>query len=95
MNLDHLNWPFFEDQHRALAHGLGVLAPSLLTGLSHNGLRDAVDADCKLLVQSLGREGWLRHAVPRAYGGASDALDSRSPDALDSRSLCQIGRAHV
>ena len=90
MNLDHLHWPFFEDHHRALAHGLGVSAPLLLKGLSHNGSRDAVDADCKLLVKSLAREGWLRHAVPKAYGGESDALDSRSPDALDSRSLCLI-----
>ena len=78
MNLDHLDWPFFEDHHRALAHGLGVSSPSLLKGLSHNGLRDAVDADCRLLVKALGREGWLRHAVPKAYGGESDALDSRS-----------------
>jgi acyl-CoA dehydrogenase len=38
-----------------------------------------VDAECRALVKSLGAAGWLKHAVGgRAWGGAADAIDTRS-----------------
>ena len=35
-------------------------------------------AACRAYVAQLGSAGWLKYAVPRAYGGALDALDVRS-----------------
>ena len=78
MTRQHLAWPFFDEHHRALAHGLGLWCGSALKPLSHNGSRAAVDADCIALVRQLGDAGWLRHAVPAAYGGVLEQLDSRA-----------------
>lgn len=82
MNLAHLAWPFFEDQHRGLAHALAADLASWrgtgLEALSTNGSRDAVDAHCRALVKRLGDGGWTRYAVPAAYGGALNELDSRA-----------------
>ena len=82
MNLDHLAWPFFEDQHRTLAHALAndarLWGETGLEALSTNGSREAVDAHCRELVRRLGAGGWTRYAVPAAHGGALDQLDSRA-----------------
>ncbi|TSD87360.1 acyl-CoA dehydrogenase [Mycobacterium sp. KBS0706] len=70
-----LDWPFFEDRHRALAAELDAWAGAILPGLvDHHD----VDGSCRRLVATLGRDGWLRHAVPANHGGASDRLDVRS-----------------
>jgi len=61
-----LNWPFFEDRHRALAELLEDWAGRHLPA-DH---RD-VDAACRGLVEALGEAGILRHS-----GG--EALDVRS-----------------
>ncbi|MDI6025083.1 acyl-CoA dehydrogenase family protein [Corticibacterium sp. UT-5YL-CI-8] len=72
---DHLEWPFFDDSHRALAFELdSFLAGGGLGGIDH---KDA-DAACKKLVRTLGEAGILRHCVSSAYGGAADGIDSRS-----------------
>ncbi len=73
----HLAWPFFDDAHRALAEDLGAWAER---NIAHEEAesRDAVDARCRGLVDALGRSGWARYAVPSAYGGAMDELDSRA-----------------
>ena len=73
--LAHLDWPFFDDRHRELAQALEQWASVHLAGVDHHG---DVDADCRDLVGQLGSGGWLRHAVPAAYGGVSERLDSRS-----------------
>ena len=78
MAQQHLAWPFFEEHHRALAHGLGLWCGTALKPLSHNGSRDAVDADCRDLVRQLGAGGWTRYAVPAAHGGTLDHLDARA-----------------
>ena len=78
MNQQHLQWPFFEAQHRALAAELDAAAPALVAGLSHQHSTAAVDADCRTLVARLGQAGFARHAVPGAYGGVAEALDSRA-----------------
>jgi acyl-CoA dehydrogenase len=74
MDSRHLDWPFFEDRHRALASELHAWAEAHL----HHGEGD-VDAQCRALVAELGRAGWLRHAVAgTAHGGAADVIDTRS-----------------
>ncbi|MBA5776661.1 acyl-CoA dehydrogenase family protein [Stappia sp. F7233] len=70
-----LSWPFFEDRHRDLAASLEHWAAENVAGLSDHG---DVDASCRRLVAALGKAGFLRHAIPQAYGGASEALDVRS-----------------
>ncbi len=72
--LDHLALPFFDDGHRAFAQSLDEWAGRHLADVDHAD----VDASCRRLVRLLGEAGHLRYCVPRAFGGALDALDSRS-----------------
>jgi alkylation response protein AidB-like acyl-CoA dehydrogenase len=82
MNMDtamsdtqYLKWPFFSAHHAPLATGLDAWAQVHITQ-SHS---TDVDAECRALVKALGAAGWLRHAVGgTAYGGAADAIDTRS-----------------
>ena len=72
--LHHLDWPFFEDRHRSLAHALETWAAQNITD-DHG----EVDAQCQALVRALGQGGWLRHAVGgTAHGGAADQIDTRA-----------------
>ena len=72
---DHLDWPFFEPRHRALAGDLDAWAAHHVRDVHGHD----VDADCRALVRALGAAGWLTHAVGgRAYGGAADAIDTRA-----------------
>ncbi|NVD41847.1 acyl-CoA dehydrogenase family protein [Ensifer sp. HO-A22] len=72
---DHFDWPFFEKGHRALATELDAF-------IANGGLGEIdnanVDAACRHLVGALGAAGVLRHCVPKAFGGASEEIDSRS-----------------
>ncbi|HSB22170.1 MAG TPA: acyl-CoA dehydrogenase family protein [Burkholderiaceae bacterium] len=72
---DHLDWPFFEPRHRAMAGELDAWAAHHVRDVHGHD----VDADCRALVRALGAAGWLTHAVGgRAYGGAADAIDTRA-----------------
>lgn len=72
---DHLQWPFFGPEHRALAAELdGFIAAGGLGRIDH----DDADAACKALVRQLGEGGFLRHCVPQAFGGAAVEIDSRA-----------------
>lgn len=71
----YLDWPFFGAAHRELVTGLENWAAQ---NLGHAHGETHVDEICRELVASLGKAGWLRYAVPRAFGGALDRLDSRS-----------------
>ena len=74
-DLPHLDWPFFEERHRAFARELDAWAGE---HLAHAHGKD-IDAECKALVSALGAAGWLRHAVGgSAFGGATDTIDTRS-----------------
>jgi len=70
----YLDWPFFDDAHRGMAGELASWRDRELAG--------AHDPDpfvaCRGYVAQLGAAGWLKYAVPRAYGGALDAFDVRS-----------------
>ena len=78
-----LDWPFFDEAHRALharlARWLADPASDLPRPLSPHAPQAELDAHCRDWVQALGRGGWLRHAVGgTAFGGESDALDTRT-----------------
>lgn len=69
-----LAWPFFAAEHRALAPALEAWAAQHVSDEEYPD----VDAGCRALVAVLGRDGWLRYAVPGAHGGAFEAVDSRA-----------------
>lgn len=76
-----LGWPFFDETHRDLARGLDAwcgreIAP--LVGEKGEWEEHDVDAASREYVRRLGEGGWLRHAVPAAYGGHRERLDVRS-----------------
>jgi alkylation response protein AidB-like acyl-CoA dehydrogenase len=74
----HLDWPFFDERHRAFARALDGWAGEHV-GHAHASDRDAVDAECRRLVGVLGAGGWLAHAVAgRDHGGSADAIDTRT-----------------
>ncbi len=70
-----LAWPFFEDRHRRFAGELSAWAENEVHPLVDH--RD-VDASCRRLVRRLGEAGWLRAAVPEAYGGLYPTFDVRT-----------------
>lgn len=65
----YLDWPFFEDRHRALVASLQRWCAAHLP-LDH---RDT-DAACRQAVRLLGRDGWLQHTGAEAH----EKLDVRS-----------------
>lgn len=71
----HLEWPFFDPEHRTLAERLDTWAREhVYAATTHD-----VDAECRALVRGLGAAGWLRHAVGgTAYGGAAEQINTRS-----------------
>lgn len=69
-----LDWPFFDDRHRALAAEIDRWAGDEVA-VGHHGPQD-VDRICRELVARLGGDGWLGHCV----------ADVRH----DVRSLCLI-----
>lgn len=74
-HLAHLNWPFLDPRHRALAAGVEAWARVHLT---HTHSSD-VDAECRGLVRSLGEAGWLKYAIGgQEYGAAGENIDTRA-----------------
>jgi acyl-CoA dehydrogenase len=70
-----LDWPFFDDSHRAFAAELDRWAGQHVSGLiDHHD----VDGSCRRLVKALGEAGFLRHVVVAPHGGAADRLDVRT-----------------
>lgn len=68
-----LDWPFLEDRHRELQRDLNEWCEQYSFRRDDN-----VDEMCRQLVVDLGRAGWLKHCVPKKWGGNSDKLDVRS-----------------
>jgi len=74
-----LNLPFFDDSHRQLSSHLEAWCDAERDLFSHAHGKDTnLDATCREMVKKLGDAGWLRYAVPKAYGGATENLDVRS-----------------
>lgn len=72
--LAHLELPFFDETHRALAAALDAWCAGHLQHIDHHDTDNA----CRALVRALGAAGFLRHCVPAAFGGAGEQLDSRA-----------------
>ena len=90
-----LDWPFFDDAHRALAAGIEEWAGDVIAPLEDEEPRDdaALDALCHRLVGLLAEGGWLRYCVPGAYGGATEELDVRSLCLIREILACRSGLA--
>ena len=78
-----LQWPFFDDDHRALhlrlESWLASAGEALPAPLSPHATQAQLDAHCRDWVSALGEAGWLRHAIAGLeHGGASDELDTRT-----------------
>ncbi|MGH6989625.1 MAG: acyl-CoA dehydrogenase family protein, partial [Stellaceae bacterium] len=71
-----LAWPFFDAEHRRLADDLDAWAAAEIAPLAHD--ETDVDALSRRFVAMLGDAGWLRYAVPAAFGGRHEKLDVRS-----------------
>jgi acyl-CoA dehydrogenase len=69
-----LDWPFFDEEHRAFATGLERWAAQA------DVLDDErnADASCRAWVRALAENGWLRACVPGAFGGLRAELDART-----------------
>ena len=79
-NRSHLDWPFLEPRHKALAADLDRWAGRVLPDEpleDHSGR--AVDDACRKLVRQLGEGGWLKYAIGGAeYGASADTIDTRA-----------------
>jgi acyl-CoA dehydrogenase len=75
----HLDWPFLEPRHKALAIELDRWAGRVLCeDLKEHSVR-AVDDACRKLVRQLGEGGWLKYAIGgTAYGASADTIDTRA-----------------
>lgn len=71
-----LDWPFFDDSHRDLATRLDEWCVAEDLAGAHD--EQDVDAECRALLTRLGAGGWLRYAVPKAFGGVHERIDVRS-----------------
>lgn len=72
---EHLEWPFFDDRHRAWAGRLHAE-----TALRSEASRDESDpaTACHAWVSALARDGILGACIPAADGGVRDAIDVRT-----------------
>jgi acyl-CoA dehydrogenase len=76
----HLEWPFLEPHHKALATELERWASRELSDkeAGHRSVR-AVDDACRKLVRQLGEGGWLKYAIGgTSYGASGDTIDTRA-----------------
>ena len=72
---EHLDWPFFDARHREIAAAVDAfVAGGGIAGIDHHD----VDASCRRIAAALGEASLLRHCVPAAFGGASEAINSRA-----------------
>jgi acyl-CoA dehydrogenase len=71
-----LGWPFFDDEHRALASSLDRWAGEHV-GTTPEACEETVDAKCRELVECLAEAGWLDYVVPGERGSPHETLDVR------------------
>ena len=80
---ESLDWPFFDEPYRGLHARLTACLADGASGFPHElppqASRQEVDDHCRQWVRALGANGWLSLAVGgKAWGGDSDALDTRT-----------------
>src|SRR5262249_12365342 len=89
MTSSHLDWPFLEPRHKALATELEGWAGRVLSDETHPHPVSAVDDACRKFVRQLGEGGWLKYAIGgTAYGASADTIPSR-PIALSGERLAR------
>lgn len=77
----HMEWPFFEERHRALAVELErwCAAHLRLPPAAHSTAAGGIDDECRRLVREIGAAGFFRNAVGgKQYGGAAEEIDTRA-----------------
>ena len=74
----HLQWPFFDDEHRSLGPRALDWASRRLATHEHPTTREQVDATCRSLVRDLGSAGLTRYCVRAADGGVLADFDARA-----------------
>jgi acyl-CoA dehydrogenase len=75
----HLDWPFLEPRHKALALELEAWAGRVLSAGFHARSVSEVDEACRKLVRLLGEGGWLKYAIGGvAYGASAETIDARA-----------------
>jgi acyl-CoA dehydrogenase len=75
----HLDWPFLEPHHKALAIDLDRWAVRELSDELQDHSLQTVDDTCRKLVRQLGDGGWLKYAIGGiAYGASADVIDTRA-----------------
>jgi acyl-CoA dehydrogenase len=75
----HLDWPFLEPRHKALATELDLWAGRELSADLQDHSVPAVDDACRKLVRQLGEGGWLKYAIGgTSYGASADTIDTRA-----------------
>jgi len=67
--------PFFDADHLELRQRVRSWADVNL--VSQSGVEADVEAEARRLVKQLGRDGFVRHAVPGFYGGARERVQAR------------------
>jgi acyl-CoA dehydrogenase len=72
-----LGWPFFDDEHRALASAIDGWAAEHVATMPEAG-EETVDEACRELVERLADAGWLDYAVPGEGAGGHETLEVRS-----------------
>jgi alkylation response protein AidB-like acyl-CoA dehydrogenase len=78
MRFEHLQWPFFDDEHRALGPALDAWARERSAAAAPADESIAgVDSAVRAHVAALGAAGWLRQCVPAPFG-ARERLDARA-----------------
>ena len=75
-----LDWPFLDESHRAFAASLEDWANTILPGLcpEDEAHGPAMDQTARRLVTALGQAGFLKAAIPAAYGGRAKDFDVRA-----------------
>lgn len=73
-----LDWPFLDDDHRAMAAALDAWAEAEIAPREQAIEEADVYEEAPRLVRALGEGGWLRYCVPASCGGRHDRLDVRS-----------------
>jgi acyl-CoA dehydrogenase len=71
---DFIDWPFFEETHRAVRDKARAFAATMDRDIDH----DDADGSCRKLVKALGKSGLLRHCVPEEFGGIGERHDVRT-----------------
>ena len=74
--MQHLEWPFFDAQHRELAARITAWCRTHAQTLETHGTD--IEHDTRAAAATLGAAGWLNYLAPAAQGGALAAIDVRS-----------------